>query len=168
MVREDKNGLGECHAPQVVKTQLASKNGRMQMRAPSPARRTDDLAAHPYGPTCPACAHRSCRALRADHQPRRGGRRREFGAEHATADMLNLRRNDLIFWYGEATQTYWVATPTGLVEAQDAEELGALVGVLVKSPTADLGCSLERATEGRPTRPRASASPGAPPFPKEP
>lgn len=75
------------------------------------------------GATCPACAHRSCRACRAQGLPRLGGHRAEFSAEHTRAALLQQRYRNLIIYFGESTQSYWVASSGGLYEAGDWDNL---------------------------------------------
>jgi len=86
------------------------------------------------GPTCPTCAHRSCRARRAERQPRLGGLRAEFVAEHATAALCQARNPHVLTWYGEATQSYWLATSSGLIEAEDTEALFWLINTASQLP----------------------------------
>ncbi|MEU3016271.1 MULTISPECIES: hypothetical protein [unclassified Nocardiopsis] len=75
------------------------------------------------GAACPSCEHRSCRSCRAQHLPRLGGHRAEFTAEHARAALLQQRHRDLVIYFGESTQSYWVASATGLHEAGDWDHL---------------------------------------------
>jgi len=86
------------------------------------------------GPTCPTCAHRSCRARRAERQPRLGGLRAEFVAEHATAALCQARNPHVLTWCGEATQSYWLATSSGLIEAEDTEALFWLINTASQLP----------------------------------
>ena len=86
------------------------------------------------GPTCSTCTHRSCRARRAERQPRLGGLRTEFSAEHVTVALCQARNPHVLSWYGEATQSYWLATPAGLIEAKDAEDLFRLVSTVNQLP----------------------------------
>ncbi|MDA2806627.1 hypothetical protein O4U47_19110 [Nocardiopsis sp. LSu2-4] len=76
-----------------------------------------------FGPSCPSCAHRSCRALRARDLPRLGGHRSEYAAEHARAAAVQARHPHLIIYFGEHTHSYWAATPSGLIEAPDTDAL---------------------------------------------
>ncbi|MFW6641408.1 hypothetical protein ACOALZ_15355 [Nocardiopsis algeriensis] len=95
--------------------------------APHAAPRTE--AVNPWrpspnpGPYCQDCKHPSCRARRAERLPRLGGRRSEFAEEHANAAKLQARHRNLVIWFGEATQSYWVATSHGLVEGRDIDAL---------------------------------------------
>ena len=97
---------------------------------PSP-RRSDDFRPLPLlprrtpfvGPVCPACEHPSCRKRRAQRLPRMGGHRAEFSHEHAQAAALQSRHRHLVIWWGEATQSFWAAIPTGLIEAPDVDAL---------------------------------------------
>ncbi|PDP87807.1 hypothetical protein CQJ94_09775 [Glycomyces fuscus] len=120
----------------------------MQNPIPSP-RRSDDVRPMPRplprrtpltGPVCPVCEHPSCRVRRAQRLPRLGGHRSEFAREHAQAAAIQshpspsttlngrLRRSPdsnrhLIVYYGEATQSFWAVTPTGLLEAASVDAL---------------------------------------------
>jgi hypothetical protein len=78
------------------------------------------------GPACPACEHPSCRTHRAQQLPRLGGHRAEFAHEHAQAAAVQARHRDLTIWWGEATQSFWIAGPPGLTEAADIDTLLAL------------------------------------------
>ena len=69
------------------------------------------------GPACVSCDHRTCRSQRARSLPRLGGHRSEYAREHAQAAQLQSHYRHLIVYYGEATQSFWAATPTGLIEA---------------------------------------------------
>lgn len=75
------------------------------------------------GPVCPACEHPSCRTRRAQQLPRLGGHRSEFAREHAQAAAVQARHRDLTIWWGEATQSFWIASPAGLTEAADIDAL---------------------------------------------
>jgi hypothetical protein len=75
------------------------------------------------GPTCPSCDHPSCRTRRAQRLPRLGGHRAEFAVEHAQAAAIQARNRHLVIWWGEATQSFWIATPAGLTEAADVDAL---------------------------------------------
>lgn len=81
----------------------------------------------PSGPYCTSCAHRSCRALRALRLPMVGGHRREFAREHLIAAQIQADNRHLVLWFGEATQSYWVAAAEGLREARTLGELLLLV-----------------------------------------
>ncbi|MGW5876367.1 hypothetical protein ACWFMI_07410 [Nocardiopsis terrae] len=119
----------------------------MQHPIPRP-RRSDDFhplptlpRRHPLeGPACRVCDHPSCRQRRAQRLPRLGGHRSEYAREHAQAAQLQahpspattlngrLRRSPdsnrhLVIWWGEATQSFWAATPTGMIEAPDVDTL---------------------------------------------
>ncbi|MFC9086334.1 hypothetical protein [Nocardiopsis dassonvillei] len=102
------------------------------MRNPIPSpRRPDDFRPFPMlprrtpliGPTCPSCDHPSCRTRRAQRLPRLGGHRAEFAREHAKAAAAQARNRHLVIWWGEATQSFWIATPAGLTEAADIDAL---------------------------------------------
>lgn len=106
------------------------------MRNPIPLpRRSDD--ARPVlplprrtpliGPVCPLCDHPSCRVRRAQRLPRLGGHRAEFAHEHAQATEVQARHRHLIVYFGEATQSFWAVTPTGLEEAPDIDALLLLI-----------------------------------------
>jgi hypothetical protein len=86
------------------------------------------------------CEHPSCRGRRAQRLPLLGGHRSEFAREHAQAAAVQshpspsttlngrLRRSPdsnrhLIVYYGEATQSFWAVTPTGLLEAASVDAL---------------------------------------------
>ncbi|GAB2523812.1 hypothetical protein [Nocardiopsis aegyptia] len=75
------------------------------------------------GPSCPRCDHASCRDRRAQRLPLLGGHRTEFAREHAQAAAIQARHRHLVIWWGEATQSFWVAAPTGLHEAADVDAL---------------------------------------------
>lgn len=75
------------------------------------------------GPVCPACEHPSCRDRRAQHLPRLGGHRSEYAREHAQAAQIQARHRHLLIYFGEATQSFWIATPSGLIEARDVDTL---------------------------------------------
>ncbi|GHC70401.1 hypothetical protein GCM10007079_01810 [Nocardiopsis terrae] len=91
-------------------------------------RRSDDFRPlprrHPLqGPACPVCDHPSCRQRRAQNLPRLGGHRSEYAREHAQAAQLQTHHRHLVIWWGEATQSFWAATPTGMIEAPDVDTL---------------------------------------------
>lgn len=94
-------------------------------------RRSDDFRPLPtlprrrplVGPACPVCEHPSCRTRRAQRLPRLGGHRAEFAVEHARAAAVQARHRGLVIWWGEATQSFWIATPAGLEEARDVDSL---------------------------------------------
>ncbi|WP_017588354.1 hypothetical protein [Nocardiopsis ganjiahuensis] len=119
----------------------------MQHPIPRP-RRSDDLRPLPSrprhnpleGPACPpvalhhpqrtpsaqpfpGCEHPSCRQRRAQNLPRLGGHRSEYAREHTQAAQLQAHYRHLIVYYGEATQSFWAATPTGMIEAPDVDTL---------------------------------------------
>lgn len=75
------------------------------------------------GPVCPTCEHPSCRDRRAQHLPRLGGHRSEYAREHAQAAQIQARHRHLLIYFGEATHSFWIATPTGLIEARDVDTL---------------------------------------------
>ncbi len=95
----------------------------MQNPIPSPRPSSDPLyrtlpRRQPLiGPTCTTCVHPSCRERRAERLPRLGGHRSEYADEHAQAARIQARYRHLVIWWGEATRSFWVATPTGLQEA---------------------------------------------------
>lgn len=99
-----------------------------QLHPVPPAQRRPALLA---GPTCRACTHRSCRRRRAASQPRLGGRRAEFAAEHTRAARLQARNPTVVVYYGESTQSYWVATADGLSEVTE----DALMRIITASRT---------------------------------
>ncbi|WP_026127375.1 hypothetical protein [Nocardiopsis lucentensis] len=80
------------------------------------------------GPFCPSCVHRSCRERRAERLPRIGGHRAEFAREHLRAASVQARYPHLVVWFGESTQSYWVAGSGGLTEAPNLGALLLLVG----------------------------------------
>ncbi|NYH55736.1 hypothetical protein HNR06_005325 [Nocardiopsis arvandica] len=88
-------------------------------RNPPPLPRRGPL----IGPFCPSCEHPSCRRLRAARLPRLGGQRSEYQREHARAAAIQRHNPHLLIWFGEATLSYWVASPGGLTEARDSGEL---------------------------------------------
>jgi|SRR5690625_1914154 len=75
------------------------------------------------GTSCPTCAHSTCRTHRAQSLPRLGGHRAEFSAEHHNAAVLQARHRGLIIFFGESTQSYWVASAAGLTEARTWDDL---------------------------------------------
>ncbi|OOC54858.1 hypothetical protein NOSIN_14470 [Nocardiopsis sinuspersici] len=77
----------------------------------------------PSAQSLPSCDHPSCRLRRAQGLPRLGGHRSEFSREHAQAAAVQTRHRHLIVYYGEATQSFWAVTPTGMVEARDVDAL---------------------------------------------
>lgn len=83
------------------------------------------------GPVCLTCMHRSCRAHRAEAQPRQGGQRMEFASEHAEAKRVQALNPGVLVWYGETTQSYWIATASGLSEVENIEALDNLVKAVV-------------------------------------
>ncbi|MFV2197430.1 hypothetical protein [Nocardiopsis sp. LOL_012] len=74
-------------------------------------------------PACSACAHPSCRTRRAARQRLSGGRRAEFAREHTRAAAIQVRYPGCIVYFGEATQSYWAVTRSGLVEARHIDGL---------------------------------------------
>ncbi|MBB6120632.1 hypothetical protein [Nocardiopsis algeriensis] len=90
-------------------------------------------AAPLLGPVCLAvsgrpghwevCGHPSCRSRRAQGMRRLGGHRAEYTREHLQAAAVQESHQDLVVYYGEATQSFWAVTPTGLVEARDVDAL---------------------------------------------
>lgn len=79
------------------------------------------------GTACPECAHSTCRTHRAQSLPRLGGHRSEFSAEHSKAAALQARHRGLIIFFGESTQSYWIASTAGLTEARTWDGLLALL-----------------------------------------
>lgn len=75
------------------------------------------------GPACISCDHRSCRTQRARILPRLGGHRSEYAREHAQAAQIQAQNSHLLIYFGESTQSFWIATTSGLVEARDVDEL---------------------------------------------
>ncbi|GAA1091693.1 hypothetical protein [Nocardiopsis metallicus] len=102
----------------------------MQNPIPRP-RRSDDFRPLPprprrqplEGPACRVCDHPSCRQRRAQNLPRLGGHRSEYAREHLQAAQLQAHYRHLVVYYGEATQSFWAATPTGMIEAPDIDTL---------------------------------------------
>lgn len=105
---------------------------------PAPRRPVDTHPTHPTGttftpapprpapttgPACASCDHRVCRTQRARTLPRLGGHRSEFSLEHAQAAQVQARNRHLLIYFGEATQSFWIATPSGLIEARDVDDL---------------------------------------------
>ncbi|TQN28431.1 hypothetical protein FHX37_3776 [Haloactinospora alba] len=72
---------------------------------------------------CVGCDHTTCRQQRSLCQPRLYGRTVEFVAEHRTAAAIQAHHPGVVVWFGEATQSYWAATPAGLISAPDADTL---------------------------------------------
>lgn len=101
----------------------------MQNPTPSPRPSSDPLhRSLPHrrplvGPACTVCGHPSCRRRRAQRLPRLGGHRSEYSREHAQAAQFQRQHRHLIIWWGENTQSFWIATPTGLEEAPDVDAL---------------------------------------------
>ncbi|WP_040699220.1 hypothetical protein [Nocardiopsis kunsanensis] len=101
----------------------------MQNPIPSPRPSSDPLyRSLPHrpalvGPACTVCDHPSCRRRRAQRLPRLGGHRSEYSREHAQAAQVQRQYRHLIIWWGENTQSFWVATPAGLEEAPDVDAL---------------------------------------------
>ncbi len=60
---------------------------------------------------------------RAQRLPHLGGHRAEFIREHAQAAVLQARHRHLIIYFGEATQSFWAVTSTGLLEAPNVDAL---------------------------------------------
>ncbi|GAB3723326.1 hypothetical protein [Nocardiopsis nanhaiensis] len=75
------------------------------------------------GPACASCTHRTCRSCRAQNLPRLGGHRAEFALEHQKAAQIQARYPRQIVWFGESTQSFWVASRGGLYEAKDWDDL---------------------------------------------
>ena len=101
----------------------------MQKPIPSPRPSSDPLyrtlprRSPLIGPVCPACTHPSCRRRRAERLPRLGGHRTEYSREHAQAAQVQRQYPRLLVYYGEATQSFWIAGPAGLEEAPDLDTL---------------------------------------------
>ncbi|MFE1078121.1 hypothetical protein ACFYOC_02215 [Nocardiopsis alba] len=81
------------------------------------------------GPACASCAHRTCRTHRAQTLPRLGGHRAEFAHEHDQAARIQAHHPGVVVWFGEATQSFWVATSTGMMEAETLDHLLALLWI---------------------------------------
>lgn len=95
---------------------------------PAPRRPLDPRPKNPFrtnapDPNCASCAHRTCRAGRARTLPRLGGHRTEFAPEHRQAARLQARNPHLMIFFGEATQSFWVASTSGMVEARTFDDL---------------------------------------------
>lgn len=75
------------------------------------------------GPACPMCEHPSCRRRRAERLPRLGGHRTEYAFEHHQAAQVQARNRHLLIWWGEATQSFWAASDTGMYEAKTYDDL---------------------------------------------
>ncbi|WP_309232685.1 MULTISPECIES: hypothetical protein [Nocardiopsis] len=60
-----------------------------------------------------------------------GGHRAEYAREHLRAASAQAHNPRLVIWFGEATHSYWVATPAGLTESPD---IGALLILLDPAP----------------------------------
>ena len=80
-------------------------------------------ATTPTPAACVSCTHPACRTQRARTLPRLGGHRAEFALEHQQAAQLQARHRGLITWFGEATQSFWVASSTGMYEAETFDDL---------------------------------------------
>ncbi|GAA1458679.1 hypothetical protein NE857_27335 [Nocardiopsis exhalans] len=113
----------------------------MQNPIPSPRPSSDPLyrtlpCRQPLvGPACVTCVHPSCRERRAERLPRLGGHRSEYASEHTQAARVQARYRHLVIWWGEATRSFWVATPTGLEEAADLDALLVLLWPHTDPPT---------------------------------
>ncbi|MBB6122269.1 hypothetical protein [Nocardiopsis algeriensis] len=109
-------------------------------RRPLPGPVCPPVSPHPQGsPSAqplPGCDHPSCRRRRAQRLPRLGGHRAEYAREHAHAAALQRQYPHLIVYYGEATQSFWAVTPTGLVEGRDVDALLLALWPHTESPTA--------------------------------
>lgn len=96
---------------------------------PSPRRPLDDrpgLSFRPApspGPACVVCTHHTCRVRRAEHLPRLGGHRAEFATEHSQAAQVQAQHRNYVIWFGESTQSFWVASSTEMVEAKTLDGL---------------------------------------------
>ncbi|MFV2199127.1 hypothetical protein ACFHWE_23340, partial [Nocardiopsis sp. LOL_012] len=87
-----------------------------------------------------------------------GGHRDEYRREHAIAADLQRRYRHLVIWWGEATQSFWAATPAGLAEAPDIDALLLLLWPHATPPTTPR-------TEPAPEPAPATAPAVAPPVP---
>lgn len=56
-----------------------------------------------------------------------GGQRCEFAREHLIAAEVQADNQHLLLWFGESTQSYWVASAEGLREARTVGDLLLLV-----------------------------------------
>lgn len=98
---------------------------------PSPRRPLDNRPALYFrsapspGPTCVMCTHHTCRVRRAEQLPRLGGHRAEFAAEHTRAAQVQAQHRNYVIWFGEATQSFWVASTAGMAETKTLDELMA-------------------------------------------
>ncbi|WP_087100943.1 hypothetical protein [Nocardiopsis sp. JB363] len=97
---------------------------------PAPRRPVDTRPAasaqpitQPAPAACVSCTHPTCRTRRARTLPRLGGHRAEFAREHHQAAALQARHRGLLVWWGEATQSFWVASATGMYEAETFDDL---------------------------------------------
>ena len=72
---------------------------------------------------CVSCTHPTCRTRRARTLPRLGGHRAEFALEHRQAAQVQAHNRHLLIYFGESTQSFWIATSHGLTEARDVDEL---------------------------------------------
>ncbi|WP_033303247.1 hypothetical protein [Nocardiopsis alkaliphila] len=77
----------------------------------------------PTPAACASCAHPTCRTQRARILPRLGGHRAEFAREHHQAAQVQAHNRHLLIYFGEATQSFWIATSAGLEEARDIDAL---------------------------------------------
>src|SRR5699024_2628662 len=75
------------------------------------------------GPACVVCTHHTCRVRRAEHLPRLGGHRAEFATEHSQAAQVQAQHRNYVIWFGESTQSFWVASSTEMVEAKTLDGL---------------------------------------------
>ncbi|GAA1459154.1 hypothetical protein NE857_29475 [Nocardiopsis exhalans] len=76
--------------------------------------------------------------MRAVKLPMLGGQRCEFAKEHRIAAEIQADNPQLVLWFGEATQSYWVASAEGLREAQT---LGRLLLLVDPAPAIRAGTS---------------------------
>ncbi|GAB3751032.1 hypothetical protein GCM10027590_68970 [Nocardiopsis nanhaiensis] len=65
-----------------------------------------------------------------------GGHRSEYADEHTQAARIQARHPNLSIWWGEATQSFWIATPAGLEEAPDIDALLLLLWPHTDPPAA--------------------------------
>lgn len=67
-----------------------------------------------------------------------GGQKCEFAREHRIAAEIQADNPHSVLWFGEATQSYWVASADGL---QEARTLGGLLLLVDPAPVIRGGTS---------------------------
>lgn len=79
---------------------------------------------HPFVDlACPTCERSFCRDRSVQHFPCLGGHCSESSREHAQTVRVQALRRRLLAYFGETTQSFWIATASRLVEAHDVDAL---------------------------------------------